>query len=437
MSRAFLERGGEPRRLRLSTRERNVAESAAVDESPASGATLAKVRKVTPVARALDRIDGVDAFRGCAILSVVLVNNPASWDDIYRPFSHAPWNGLNFADNGAATFLFVVGVSLALALPAGSSAAKVRGAASRGLLLIGVGLLANLLIAIGSPVEGAAPGTPFFERVVHAFVHLRVFGILQRIGLSIVVGAYVSRVASLRTRAVIAVATLLAHGAILHAGTFVLTGSWQVEPATNIAAHLDRMLVGSDHLSALDQGIQDPDGVVSSIGTMFAVVVGTIAGSWLRDASLTRSDALARILVLGSIALWLGSLAAWFIPPNRYVTTPTYSLMVLGITSLTLACFVWARDAGWFPWVLDTFAIAGRHSMALFLACELGGRLLDVVPFGGLPLPGHVLSMAGHLGYSRESASLLYSSTLAILAALLLRTLVTLRRSNRRHAEST
>jgi len=417
----------------LSTPERNVAERSAVDESPGSGATLAKVRGIAPVARPLDRIDGVDAFRGWAILSVVLVNNPASWDDIYRPFSHAPWNGLNYADNGPATFLFVVGVSLALALPPGSSTAKVRGTAMRGLQVIAVGLLANLLIAIGSPVEGAAPGTPFFERVVHALLHLRVFGILQRIGLLIVVGAYVCRVASLRTRAAIAIAIFVVHGAFLEIGTFALTKSWQVEPATNIAAHLDRMLVGSNHLTALEGGLQDPDGLLSSLGTAFAVVVGTIVGSWLRDASLTRSDKLVRTLVLGSVALWLGSVAAWCIPPNRYVTTPTYSLMVLGITALTMACFIWVCQTGWLRWIMDTLVMAGRHSMALYLSCELGGRLLDLVPIGGMPIPGHVLSIGGRLGWSRMSASLIYSVALAVIAALTLRMVVTLRRGERSH----
>jgi predicted acyltransferase len=44
------------------------------------------------------RLASLDALRGFAIASMVLVNNPGDWDHVYAPLAHAPWNGWTFTD---------------------------------------------------------------------------------------------------------------------------------------------------------------------------------------------------------------------------------------------------------------------------------------------------------------------------------------------------
>ncbi len=44
------------------------------------------------------RLVSLDAFRGFTIASMVLVNNPGDWDNIYGPLEHAKWNGWTFTD---------------------------------------------------------------------------------------------------------------------------------------------------------------------------------------------------------------------------------------------------------------------------------------------------------------------------------------------------
>ena len=62
------------------------------------------------------RLRSLDVFRGLTIAGMILVNNPGTWGAIYAPFEHAEWHGLTPTDLVFPFFLFIVGVSIALAL---------------------------------------------------------------------------------------------------------------------------------------------------------------------------------------------------------------------------------------------------------------------------------------------------------------------------------
>ena len=62
-----------------------------------------------------NRLISLDALRGFTIAAMVIVNDPGSWDHVYRPLLHAEWNGCTLTDLIFPFFLFIVGVSIALA----------------------------------------------------------------------------------------------------------------------------------------------------------------------------------------------------------------------------------------------------------------------------------------------------------------------------------
>src|SRR5690348_1996294 len=81
-----------------------------------------------PAARRSDphsrRLTSLDAFRGLAIVGMLLVNNVALDTATPRPLTHAPWNGgVYFADLVYPWFLLIVGV----AIPFSAAAARARG----------------------------------------------------------------------------------------------------------------------------------------------------------------------------------------------------------------------------------------------------------------------------------------------------------------------
>lgn len=63
------------------------------------------------------RLDSLDALRGISIASMLLVNNPGSWSNIYWPLKHAAWNGWTFTDLVFPFFLFMVGVAMMFSFP--------------------------------------------------------------------------------------------------------------------------------------------------------------------------------------------------------------------------------------------------------------------------------------------------------------------------------
>src|SRR5438067_2029177 len=62
-----------------------------------------------------DRLISLDVFRGMTIAGMVLVNNPGG-SPVYWPLDHAEWNGLTPTDWIFPFFLFIVGVSISIAL---------------------------------------------------------------------------------------------------------------------------------------------------------------------------------------------------------------------------------------------------------------------------------------------------------------------------------
>ncbi|MCK4749719.1 MAG: DUF5009 domain-containing protein, partial [Bacteroidales bacterium] len=61
------------------------------------------------------RLISLDALRGFTIAAMVIVNDPGSWNHVYGPLKHAEWNGCTLTDLVFPFFLFIVGISIALA----------------------------------------------------------------------------------------------------------------------------------------------------------------------------------------------------------------------------------------------------------------------------------------------------------------------------------
>src|SRR5690242_11692643 len=123
------------------------------------------------------RFASVDALRGLTVAAMLLVNDPGDWGHVYWPLEHAQWHGCTPTDLIFPFFLFIVGVSIALAfgpkLERGDARAPLlRGAWLRALRILALGLAINLFAA------WLMPGA-----------HLRLPGVLQRIALCFALAA--------------------------------------------------------------------------------------------------------------------------------------------------------------------------------------------------------------------------------------------------------
>lgn len=290
------------------------------------GVTLLQgVRHVSAPVVPLQRFASVDSLRGITVAAMLLVNNPGDWAHVYAPLQHAAWHGATPTDLIFPMFLFVVGVSIALALGPRVERGEDRGALSRIVLV-----RAARIVLLGLALHLCA-------WLLLDMPHYRPWGVLQRIGLCFaVVGLLALRTRSRGQWALIA---------MLLVGTFLLYASGDsLAPFDNIASRIDTALFAPwlyQFDAATGRG-HDPEGLVSLFPAFATTLLGMRAGAWLRAGSMRR-------LVAGGVAaVALGLLWSLAMPLNKNLWTPSYALWSSGVSMLALAaCHVLVDRRGW------------------------------------------------------------------------------------------
>ena len=275
------------------------------------------------------RFDAVDALRGFTVAAMLLVNNPGDWGAIYAPLEHAQWNGCTPTDLVFPFFLFIAGVSLALALgpklEAGADPAALRrDVLLRALRIVVLGLALHALwwICLGD----------------HP---LRPMGVLQRIGLCVAAAGTLAASTRARTQWAVFGALLLGYWLLMVAGG-------PLTKEGNLASRLDTWLLGRfayefDPATGLGH---EPEGWLSTLPAIATTLLGVRAGDWLRGGQLRR------IVQAGVVALAAGALWALVFPLNKQLWSSSYVLWTGGWALLALAA--------------TQYLVGQRHLPALF-----------------------------------------------------------------------
>jgi predicted acyltransferase len=289
----------------------------------------------------------VDALRGITVAAMLLVNNPGDWGHVYAPLLHARWHGCTATDLIFPMFLFIVGVSLTLALAPGqergaSHAALLRPALWRAARIFALGLLLHLCALFA------------FDQA-----HFRVPGVLQRIGLCFAIASLVVVRVPVRAQWLLVAALLAGYAALLWAG-----GSYA--PFDNLASRIDSLLLG-DHVYQVDPTSgrgHDPEGLLSTLGALATTLLGVRAGDWLRRGQLRK------LCIAGVAALVMGYAWSYWLPWNKNLWTSSYVLWTGGIACLALAgAHVLVDRRGWPAWgrAFGVNAIAAYAGSAFLL----------------------------------------------------------------------
>ena len=308
---------------------------------------------LTPGARLL----ALDVFRGLTIAGMIVVNTPGTWAHVYPPLLHAEWHGWTFTDTIFPFFLFIVGVSMAISFDRRRSQGASRRellvhSLRRGAIIFFVGLALNVLSLF------------VFHRE-----HLRIPGVLQRIGVVYLVASALFLFLGRRGVLVAAFALLLGYWALMAPSGY--------EKETNLASHVDRLVLGSH---TWKPG-WDPEGPLSTIPAVATTLLGALAGEWLVSPLVTRK--IAGLVAGGAIALAVGALWGRVFPINKNLWTSSYSVFMSGLAAIFLALCLWVVDVkGWKAWARP-FEWLGRNAIAAFVASTLGTILLLGVKVAG------------------------------------------------------
>ena len=288
------------------------------------------------------RMVSVDVFRGLLVVGMVLVTNAGDWNHVYWPLKHADWNGSTPTDMIFPSFLFLAGVSMTFSFAARLARAPslmqdtartqlARHILWRGMLLILIGLFLN--------------GFPLFD--MH---NLRIPGVLQRIGLCYLIGGMLYLVTSHRSNAsgecefranvpalVAAILSLMViYWALMRFVPVPGYGVGRLDQAGSLSAYIDRSLMGTNHLWFWGGQMWDPEGLLSTLPATANLLVGILAGVWLRSER-TDGRKLIGLAAAGVLLMLTGVALNPILPINKKIWTPSFMLFSGGFSLLAVA----------------------------------------------------------------------------------------------------
>jgi predicted acyltransferase len=277
----------------------------------------------------------LDAFRGLTVIMMIIVNIQGNGDAAFSALKHAEWHGLTFADVIFPWFLFIVGLSIPLALDRAQSGPPGPAVLKRAVLLFVLGVVLAWLIR---PVE---------------FDQIRWMGVLQRIGIVyLVCAALVLWTHGWIVAAVTAIAVLMLHSWLI----FVpIDGANSLTAGNGLNGWLDRELLAGRLL----RKTWDPEGVLSTLPAIASALLGVAV------MRARRSE--AELAALGLATALAGWLVGQWIPVNKALWSASF---VLVTTGLGLVCWMAIRRF-WGPIEHSAFTrwmvLLGQTALTLYV----------------------------------------------------------------------
>jgi predicted acyltransferase len=317
------------------------------------------------------RLVSLDAFRGATIAGMILVNNPGSWSHIYWPLRHAEWHGWTPTDLVFPFFLFIVGVSITLAL----SRRAERGGPQRDLYLK-IARRTLVIFALGLVLSGF----PFFDLST-----IRVTGVLNRIAVCYFFAAIIFLKTDWRKQLIITAALLAGYWALVALVPAPGYAAGDLSKEGSVVSFVDRKLLGN-HIWKGGGRVYDPEGILSTLPAIATTLCGVLAGHWIRRV---RDDyeKVAGMFAAGVVCVILGwAWNPWF-PINKPLWTSSYVLFTTGWALLLLALCYWLIDIkGYRRWSLP-FVVFGVNALAVFVLTGLAARAMTLREWWNLPRP--------------------------------------------------
>ncbi|KAM7478255.1 hypothetical protein LguiA_026468 [Lonicera macranthoides] len=366
------------------------------------------------------RVASVDIFRGFTVALMILVDDAGGeWPMI----GHAPWNGCNLADFVMPFFLFIVGMSIALAL---------KRILDRLIAIRKVILRTLKLLFWGLLLKGGFSHAPNELTYGVDINHIRCCGILQRIALAYLVVALIeitTKDAQAKDLSpghlsifklycwhwVLGACVLIVYLAVIY-GTYV--PDWQftihdpdsadfgktlsvacnvrgkLDPPCNAVAYVDREIMGINHMfehpawkrskactsSSPYKGpfrkdapswcwaAFEPEGILSSISAILSTIIGVHFGHVLihmKDHScrLRHWVLMGLPLLVFGITLHLTNV----IPLNKQLYTLSYVCVTSGAAALVFSAFYVLVDIWKLKYLFLPFEWIGMNAMLVYV----------------------------------------------------------------------
>ena len=305
------------------------------------------------------RLKSLDVFRGITIASMILVNNPGSWNHVYPILLHAEWHGCTPTDLVFPFFLFIAGVAMTFSLSKYTKENEptpevYKRIVQRCLILFLLGLLLN-----GFPTYNLAT--------------IRIMGVLQRISVAYFLAAIAILNLSRKQLCWLSAILLIGYWAAMQLIPVPSYGPGNLSPEGNFGAYIDRLILTQQHLWAGKP--YDPEGLFSTLPAVVTVFIGYFTVEWLKHQP-SKSRTSLNLVISGLSFLVVGYIWGLFFPINKALWTSSYVIFTAGYALLLLAaCYEAIEVRGWQKWG-HPFAVMGLNAIFIFVGSGFLARLM-------------------------------------------------------------
>ena len=338
----------------------------------------------------VNRLISLDAMRGFTIAAMILVNFPGNWDHVYGPLRHSEWNGLTLTDLIAPFFLFIVGVSIAIAYtkrlqkgtPKGDMYKKII---VRSFKIFAVGIFLNLL--------------PDFN-----FAEIRWTGTLPRIAIVFLVCALIFLNTKWKTQAFIGGFILVAYWLVM---TLVPTPGYDkvmLERGINLANWFDSQYMPG----RMWQGTWDPEGILSTFPSIVSGITGMLAGV-LMLSDRTRENKVIWLMVIGFFMTIIGYFWGLNFPVNENIWTSSFVFVTSGFAFMTLGVCYFLVDMEGHRYGTKPGIIFGANAITVYVLGDVLSILFYGLKIGGKQLNEHFFDLFAGIGIWPKFVSMTYA----------------------------
>ena len=333
------------------------------------------------------RLLSLDVLRGLTIALMCVVNNPGSWKHVFAPLRHAPWTGCTLTDMVFPTFVFCMGCAMAFSFRkyASDSTGAYRKVLKRGVLIFLVGLALNLFPFF--PTEPHDASWSFGQNYAWWLGHKRIFGVLQRIGLSYILAGCLVLWLRKPGRIGIAIALL----SVVYTGILVIFGQ---DPGAftlegNVSMRIDCALIGGAHCYHGYGGTDfDPEGLLGTLSTACTALLGYLAGHIIVSAGKASDGGgavsaltVAKLFVFACACLIAAMVLSIWIPIGKPLWTTSYVFYAGGWSMMALAFLSYLIDFKGIEKPFTPFKGMGMNALVAFVASGLLAKILGLAGF--------------------------------------------------------
>lgn len=316
-----------------------------------------------------ERLVSLDVFRGITIMGMILVNNPGTWSAVYPQLLHAEWHGCTFTDLIFPFFLFIVGVAISYSL----TKRKMQGGSMKSLYL-NIIRRTVILFLLGIILNGFPFGLLFGHQF--SWETLRIPGVLQRIAIVYCVAAFLFLTTSTKFQYWFTAAILILYAALMSFIPVPGVGYANFEPAKNLSAWIDQMILGTHIWSGTK--LWDPEGILSTIPAIGSAMLGIFTGNWLRSEN-DQKEKVVYLFIWANVLMLAGWVWSFWFPLNKNLWTSSYVLWTAGLALHFLAFCYWFIDVKKITWWTKPFLVYGMNAITVFFLSGIVGRIMYMV----------------------------------------------------------